>query len=490
MPDQTLKSISEALAKGVIARHGCPRDLQGDQGPQIKAMEEAARLLGINMHFVATSHQQANGKPEREIQFIKDQIATRVNVSQDDWDEHLDFIRFAVVSTPIPWLRASPFEMDHGRKPRMIADLLLPDRDEKIPPESYARIIRQRLREARKQFINFDQQQLDRAKNKYNLTHRASKLQVGDRVLLYRHRRNPIPGLARKLCNKWQGPMTIVERTSKSENVTFKLKDERGVIFEAHAKHIIRFNGDQTLPSVAFDTVEVPSLLINKSQPDEKKPGEKKKRKSKARKNQEEEKYKTEERDELGNSNLEHIKEDLWTAIAHDEDRDRWDIAQVIEANEDPDTAIVHYYGTTDVKGAIHKRKFKPGWWIPGSESSDATFSVSKPHADAQEYTAIIDVDRILLQGFRLTSEGTLNKETVRRINREHAKSRRARPRPKVMLIKRDRLTRLYSPPCCEPALASNCAIKNDPRAALESTSAVQDGPSAAENVLESEAFK
>ena len=400
LPDATMESAADAIVENIVLRHGCPYKLVIDQGSQLKALDkDVAKRLGIGILPIATEHQQANGRAERLIGHVKQQLATLVSSTQKDWDKKLPYVCFAYNITPLDHLRASPFEMLYGQHARLPSDLLRKRDDDLEPLQGYVGRLRDRLRAARDVLSARDSSYLKKARDKYNEAHHEADINVGDRVLLYRKKRD-LPGLARKLKKRWMGPMRVIEQTSKTHKVTFKVQDEATQrIYEAHVRHLVKFVERERLPTVDADVEEVPTLFDrDASQP--------------AIQPHVAPSAEPASSSSGGTTDISRIVEDRMAAVVDADDPERWDIVKVLEANEErdeKDTVAIWYYGADKPRTSAKKRQFLPAWYLPEGRT---VFTSSKPGAAAEEYVAIIDQNNVLVHDFDLTNNGVIPADT------------------------------------------------------------------------------
>lgn len=88
----TASEIVEKFFSLIISRHGCPKIVISDQGKQFvsKSFEELCSQFQMKHEPVSAYHQQANGKVERFIGYLKKTLATITKSDQSNWDKLLD----------------------------------------------------------------------------------------------------------------------------------------------------------------------------------------------------------------------------------------------------------------------------------------------------------------------------------------------------------------------------------------------------------------
>ena len=119
----TSTSVINAM-KSVFSRHGIPRTVISDNGPQYDSVEmkQFASTYGFNHVTSSPYYPQSNGLAERMVKTIKSLIAETSAIS-------LALLSYR--ATPLPWCRLSPAELLMGRRLRtdvpQVSNLLIPD---------------------------------------------------------------------------------------------------------------------------------------------------------------------------------------------------------------------------------------------------------------------------------------------------------------------------------------------------------------------------
>ena len=107
----TTSSAIVAAMKTIFLRHGIPKTLVSDNGPQLTSSEMKQFATNYGFQHVTTSpyHPQSNGFVERMVQTVKKLI------SETD-DPCLTLLSYR--ATPLPWCNLSPAELLMGRRVR------------------------------------------------------------------------------------------------------------------------------------------------------------------------------------------------------------------------------------------------------------------------------------------------------------------------------------------------------------------------------------
>ena len=234
MRTKSAEEVADAFFNTIICRHGVPKRIQTDQGPEF-VNNIIARLtdrMGIT-HVTTTPYNPAsNGAAE---QFNKTLVAIIraycLEYNTMNWDRFLESALWAYRSQKHAATQFSPFELLYGRQPRTPLSILEPVAAEftKDLKEYNTRHVYE-LHRAHKcvQAILRDARE---AYKEYHDSHQSSKAEsapfvVGDEVMLHSPRLiNPseLQSTATKLRPKWNGPFTIVEISQTGD--VFTLRD-------------------------------------------------------------------------------------------------------------------------------------------------------------------------------------------------------------------------------------------------------------------------
>src|SRR5882762_1964397 len=100
---------------------GLPKQVISDRGPQFAAAftKELNRLLRIKGSLSTAYHPQTDGQTERVNQEMEIYLRIFINHHQNDWTEWLSLATFSWNAKINSLTKRSPFEMAHGRQPRL-----------------------------------------------------------------------------------------------------------------------------------------------------------------------------------------------------------------------------------------------------------------------------------------------------------------------------------------------------------------------------------
>ena len=144
----TTASSVIAILKACFARHGIPKTVRSDNGPQFTSREftEFATSYGFEHRTSSPHYPQSNGMVERAVKTVK-------KLLKQSSDPYLAVLSFR--ATPLPWCGLSPSELLMGRQIRTTVPQISAHLVPKWPYLTEFRQIDKRFKESQKN--NFDQ---------------------------------------------------------------------------------------------------------------------------------------------------------------------------------------------------------------------------------------------------------------------------------------------------------------------------------------------
>lgn len=220
LKDKTADNVCTGLLNSWISNHTIPGRINSDLGAEFTAnvFKELCNKLGIKQYFSSTMHPMSNGQVERLNRSILDYIRKFVAENQQ-WEELLPAIKFAMNTAPHSTKRYSPFQIVYGRRPTLSTTLLNPltsysEKDSILLLSTMAHVAQD---VAKLQAEAFKNQKL-----MFDRRVRLNKILVGDLVYITRpHKGN----LFQKFQQIFEGPYTVVECL---DHQNYILKSEKG----------------------------------------------------------------------------------------------------------------------------------------------------------------------------------------------------------------------------------------------------------------------
>lgn len=228
-------------------RHGLPKKLISDRSTTFRSRELRTylRQAGVEHHFAAAYHPQANGLTERSNQTLQARLApycTSNKPGEADWDEHLKAAAYAVNTALQSSAGTSPYEIVYGQLPKLGATLSLDTPVQLGRSAARGTLCRKIRTEARKKIMHAQQEQ----KRHYDRRHRrAPPYRIGDEVWVQRGTPSP----AKKLCAKFEGPFIITQqlgentwrvRSSDSDSRADKRRRNNFAVHVSRIKNCVR----------------------------------------------------------------------------------------------------------------------------------------------------------------------------------------------------------------------------------------------------------
>ena len=239
MKSLTSEELVRAFFHTVIARHGCPQQLISDSGTQFVSELFVNLCSTFNIQKTESSpyHQQANGKVEKFIQFLKQALALVTPIDKRHrWDEMIDHCLITYRVTVSRMLNDTPFHMLFGRDAILPQDLQfgLSEGNQRAVPEddhhNYQWQLQHKLRAMYEEHVGKKQEDQAKYKLYYDGSHHRVEFEIGDQVLV-------LFDIASKsfLEPKWEGPFTIIGRL---DDVTYRLESLEKIT-TAHVQRIV-----------------------------------------------------------------------------------------------------------------------------------------------------------------------------------------------------------------------------------------------------------
>lgn len=229
-----------------VLRHGygVPTSLVSDRDPRFTGHFWTAlqQLLGTKLRMSTAYHPETDGQTENANKTIKQVLRACVNDRQDDWDDHLSLVEFAINSSVSPTTGYSPFFLNNGREPRLPWSL-----DNPTPPgrseaaDAFVRRMRVVLADSRRHIVVAQSRQVVAA----NRHRRHHNFKLGDLVWLSSSTFN-----VTKLAPRFLGPFPIVQCVSP---VAMRLR-----LHPALGSRHPTFHVNQLRPFLARDIILAP----------------------------------------------------------------------------------------------------------------------------------------------------------------------------------------------------------------------------------------
>ena len=214
MKSLTARSVCEALLD-LFANVGVAKVIVSDRGTNFTSQltRELLSRLGCSPRFNTPGHPEASGLVERFNQTCKNMLSHIVNKHQRQWHKFVPMMVWALREVPNATTGVSPYMMVYGRTPRgplsILKESWTGERDFATdlckPVENYLFELKTKLETAADFAKQHAKHQQEQYVSRYNLRSKDKKFDVGEQVIVL------APENVGKLCNRWQGPGTVIK---------------------------------------------------------------------------------------------------------------------------------------------------------------------------------------------------------------------------------------------------------------------------------------
>ena len=208
-------TIAHAILTRCLLVYGTPSILLSDNATTFSStfFQEFCNLLYINKRYCTPYHSAGNGAVERTFRTFQNMLAKYITNQNSDFDEFLPFMTFCYNTSVNEMTGESPYFLMFGRDPRFAIENVLkfqhvPSYSE-IDIDEYKNGLITSLRLAWNIAHQYNLQAQARMKAIYDRKAQASKIKIGDRVLLQRE--NVKPGHSKKFHLPWTGVYRVID---------------------------------------------------------------------------------------------------------------------------------------------------------------------------------------------------------------------------------------------------------------------------------------
>jgi hypothetical protein len=133
----TAEGTARLYLSTVFAHHGLSRSIVSDRDPRFRSgfWEAVLRSLGTQLKMSTANHPQTDGQTEIAQRAAEDVLRSFVNYRQEDWDDLLPLVEFALNDKQHSSTGFTPFYLSTGRNPLSPADLINPAATAPDPPD-------------------------------------------------------------------------------------------------------------------------------------------------------------------------------------------------------------------------------------------------------------------------------------------------------------------------------------------------------------------
>jgi hypothetical protein len=125
--DTSAEQFADLFVEHVFRSHGLPATIVSDRDPRFTSGVWQALMTRLQVtHSMSSAfHPQSDGNTERVNRVLEDMLRHFVDPTQSNWDKLLPLVEFAINDSYHESVRAVPFVLVYGRRPRVPLDLVL-----------------------------------------------------------------------------------------------------------------------------------------------------------------------------------------------------------------------------------------------------------------------------------------------------------------------------------------------------------------------------
>jgi hypothetical protein len=207
---QDAETVARAFVEKIVLTYGTPQILQTDQGANFvsEVFKNTCEILKLKKIQSTAFRPESQGSIERSQRVFAEYLRHCVSEDQTNWDSWVPFATYVYNTTEHSARGFTPFELLFGR-PSSLPSALRKPPEPQYNYDDYASELRGRLQTVQQHAHKNLIENKGRSKELYDKTAGQTKLQVGDKVLLFDE--TVRQGRSRKLLAQWVGPYTITE---------------------------------------------------------------------------------------------------------------------------------------------------------------------------------------------------------------------------------------------------------------------------------------
>ena len=241
IPDKKASTVATFIYEDVICRHGCPKELQSDNGTEFvnRIIQQLTEHYKIKHKFSAPYHPQTNGIVERFNRTLCTILQKYTIALKEDWDTHLPAALFAYRTLKNATTKHEPFFLTYGREARMPIELEYPTVKDEMPENTILSRVFEIINH-RPKIMEQTQETILEQQLAYKERHDAKiritpPFEIGEKVLIYDMAKHAT--LGDKFRPQWSKNWYYIHE--KAGNNAYKLRNQKGEVLKAP------FNGKQ-----------------------------------------------------------------------------------------------------------------------------------------------------------------------------------------------------------------------------------------------------
>ena len=208
------QQAAEAFRDYVWKSHSLPKKIISDRDGRFTGnfMDALATALGVRQALSTSFHPQTDGQTEIMNQIVEDTLRHYVSPTQEDWDEWIAAVEFAINNSYQETVRSTPFRLNYGQDPLTPPTVELPLRGPAA--RKWLEQNTQMIERAR----YFGKCAQDRQKAYADDRRRPVDYQLNQWIMLSSKNLKFKLGGSKKLLPKFIGPFKIIQLIGNGEN--------------------------------------------------------------------------------------------------------------------------------------------------------------------------------------------------------------------------------------------------------------------------------
>ncbi|GMF42358.1 unnamed protein product [Phytophthora fragariaefolia] len=256
MPNTDALRVAQAFEECVYRRFGAPSLIRHDRDPRFmsEVFQAFAEMMQSKSRATLSYRPQANGQQERSVKTVIQSVRVYAeDPLQQDWDEIVERLVFAIKPSMDTTRRETPFYLVHGWDAMSTLRAMTSSLRRGTAKQSYALAWRREIN--RQQEIALEMangtptEPQEQSKDSNDVTRSPKPLfEVGSRAWLYMERVKA--GFTKKLAHRWHGPFRIKKKVEEYA-YELELRDRSGYRFHpvVHVSRLKPVNEFQSRPT-------------------------------------------------------------------------------------------------------------------------------------------------------------------------------------------------------------------------------------------------
>ena len=227
IPNKQATTIARFIFEEIICRHGCPKEIQSDNGTEFvnEIIKELANQFNIKWKFSSPYHPQTNGIIERFNRTMCSVLQKYCIAFENEWDQYISAALFAYRTLRNSTTKHEPFFLTYGRDARLPIDPLDPVEElteEQILHRIYSMIDKLTTVQNEAKQNTIEKQQKSKQRHDSKIQH-IKEFQIGDKVLLYDIKQYTTHG--NKFQPQWKTEWYYIHENFK--NGTYRIRNQK-----------------------------------------------------------------------------------------------------------------------------------------------------------------------------------------------------------------------------------------------------------------------